>query len=55
MTQVLLPEKQAMYGRMTVQAYFDKHPYSAAFRDNYFLPMCAAVWSMPNSQVTTAS
>ena len=49
--QVLLGENQALYGQMTVEGFFAKHTYSAAFRQNYFLPMCAAVWSMPNTQV----
>ena len=51
MPQVLLPEAAAAYGRMSLGAYLARHGYSEAFRRNYLLPMCAAVWSVPNAQV----
>lgn len=39
------------YSGMTLGAYLAKHKYSKAFIDNYILPMCAAVWSIPSSTV----
>ena len=49
--QVLLPEAAATYGRMSLGAYLARHGYSETFKRNYLLPMCAAVWSVPNAQV----
>ena len=49
--QVLLPEAAATYGRMGLGAYLARHGYSEAFKRNYLLPMCAAVWSVPNALV----
>lgn len=36
---------------MTLGQYLTLRNYSAGFRDHYVAPMCAAVWSVPNSQV----
>ena len=49
--QVLLPEAAATYGRMSLGAYLARRGYSEAFKRSYLLPMCAAVWSVPNAQV----
>ena len=49
--QVLQPAAAATYGRMSLGAYLARHGYSEAFKRNYLLPMCAAVWSVPNAQV----
>ncbi|KAK9818144.1 hypothetical protein WJX72_007777 [[Myrmecia] bisecta] len=48
---VLKPEVADTYAQMTLGEYLAKHRYSESFRDNYVLPMCAAVWSVPNAQV----
>lgn len=50
--QVLKPELAAEYQRMTLGVYLEKGGYSKAFISNYLLPMCAAVWSVPNNQVS---
>ncbi len=39
------------YSGMTLGDYLTKHKYSKSFIDNYILPMCAAVWSIPSSTV----
>lgn len=49
--QVLDPAHTHVYRDMTLGKYLAKHNYSNAFRDNYVVPMCAAVWSVPNAQV----
>ena len=49
--QVLRPDAAAAYGAMSLGAYLERHRYSEAFKRNYLLPMCAAVWSVPNAQV----
>lgn len=41
----------ATYQNKTLGEYLDENGYSEAFRRNYLLPMCAAVWSVPNKQV----
>ncbi|KAK9804082.1 hypothetical protein WJX73_004574 [Symbiochloris irregularis] len=41
----------AKYRHMSVGTYLRAHKYSTGFIQDYFLPMCAAVWSVPNSQV----
>ncbi|CAG8497080.1 529_t:CDS:2 [Paraglomus occultum] len=33
--------------RMNLGEWLDKHGYSQAFKDNYLLPMTAAIWSTP--------
>lgn len=47
--QVLDPKHAATYKGMSMGEYLKKHNYSRAFQYNYLLPMCAAVWSVPNS------
>ncbi|KAK9821949.1 hypothetical protein WJX81_001503 [Elliptochloris bilobata] len=49
--KVLRPEAAATYGSMSLGAYLIRHGYSEAFKRSYLLPMCAAVWSVPNVQV----
>ena len=51
MLQVLEESRDAQYAEMTVRQFFARHTYSQAFQQRYFMPMCAAVWSMPNAQV----
>lgn len=48
---VLRPEAAPTYASMTLGEYLQKQGYSRGFTDNYLLPMCACVWSVPNSQV----
>lgn len=48
---MLEPEQAHVYRHMTLGQYLDSRRYSDAFKYNYVLPMCAAVWSVPNSQV----
>lgn len=50
--QVLKPELAKLYGSMSLGEYVHQQGYSQAFISNYLLPMCAAVWSVPNAQVT---
>ena len=50
--QVLKPEMAKTHGSMSLGEYVQQQGYSQAFISNYLLPMCAAVWSVPNSQVT---
>lgn len=40
---------------VTLAQYLERNGYSEAFRKHYLLPMCAAVWSVPNSQVRRAA
>ncbi|PRW60674.1 cyclopropane-fatty-acyl-phospholipid synthase [Chlorella sorokiniana] len=49
--EVLRPESEAEFARMTLGQYLELRGYSAGFRDHYVAPMCAAVWSVPNAQV----
>lgn len=49
--RVLEPAASHLYSSMTLGQYLERHRYSTAFRDNYVLPMCAAVWSVPNATV----
>jgi predicted NAD/FAD-binding protein len=53
--KVLEPSAAASDRDMTLSAYLDKHRYGDAFRRHYLLPMCAAVWSVPNQQVRSAA
>lgn len=39
------------YANMTLGEYLAQQKYSEQFQQNYVLPMCAAVWSVPSSQV----
>ena len=52
---MLKPESAVEYQRMTLGEYLKKGGYSRAFIQNYLLPMCAAVWSVPNNQVGCCS
>lgn len=49
--EVLAPESAAEFARMTTGKYLLLRRYSATFVRHYFLPMCAAVWSVPEAQV----
>jgi predicted NAD/FAD-binding protein len=53
--QVLDPEQAHVYQEMTLGQYLDSRGYSHSFKYNYVLPMCAAVWSVPNSTVSSSS
>lgn len=53
--QVLDPELTHVYRDMTLGHYLDSKGYSTAFKYNYVLPMCAAVWSVPNATVGMAA
>ena len=48
---MLEPNQARLYAQMSMGEYLKRNGYSRAFLDNYVLPMCAAVWSVPNSQV----
>ena len=52
LVQVLKPELKGKYGQMSLGKYVQQQGYSRAFVNNYLLPMCAAVWSVPNAQVS---
>jgi predicted NAD/FAD-binding protein/cyclopropane fatty-acyl-phospholipid synthase-like methyltransferase len=47
---VLLPENSTKYRDVTLGQFLDEKKYGQAFRLQYVLPMCAAVWSVPQSQ-----
>lgn len=49
--QVLRPENTAKFESMSLGDYLHGNGYSDAFIQQYILPMCAAVWSMPSSKV----
>ena len=49
--QALRPEQASEYADMCMGEYLRKNRYSSAFIQNYLLPMCAAVWSVPNEKV----
>ncbi|GLC46603.1 hypothetical protein PLESTB_001222700 [Pleodorina starrii] len=49
--KVLEPAVAHIYGDMTLGQYLEKHNYSTSFINIYVVPMCAAVWSVPNAQV----
>jgi hypothetical protein len=42
-----------MYAHKSLGQYIKEKGYSRAFVSHYLLPMCAAVWSVPNAQVCT--
>ncbi len=48
---MLDPSVTHIYGDMSLRQYLEIHKYSKSFIDNYIVPMCAAVWSVPNAQV----
>jgi uncharacterized protein len=37
--------------QQTIGAFLDEHRFSAAFREGYFLPMIACIWSCPSEQM----
>lgn len=43
-----------IYRDMTLGEYLTRHRYSSGFMHNYVVPMSAAVWSVPNTQVGLA-
>jgi predicted NAD/FAD-binding protein len=49
---VLDPAQAHVYKGMTLGQYLQEQGYSEAFKNNYVLPMCAAVWSVPNATVS---
>lgn len=51
LVQVLEPANAHIYRDMTLAEYLKANRYSAAFTNAYVVPMCAAVWSVPNAQV----
>jgi predicted NAD/FAD-binding protein len=53
--QVLDPAESGRFSRMSTGDYLRLRRYSQAFVRHYFLPMCAAVWSVPESQASTWS
>ncbi|KAJ1979130.1 hypothetical protein H4R35_001635 [Dimargaris xerosporica] len=42
-----LPESHPHRHNLSISEYLDMHHYSQSFRDNYLIPMTAAVWSTP--------
>lgn len=42
-----------MFKGVTLGQYLQEQGYSESFKNNYVLPMCAAVWSVPNVTVRT--
>ena len=51
--QVVRPENAARFEHVSLGEYLQSNGYSDAFVHNYILPMCAAVWSMPSSKVSS--
>jgi predicted NAD/FAD-binding protein len=49
---VLEPAKAELFGGMSTSEYLRLRGYSQPFVRHYFLPMCAAVWSVSESQVS---
>lgn len=43
----LLANSDALDEQMTIGDFFERNPYSDAFRECYFLPLGSAVWSSP--------
>lgn len=41
------------YSELPIGKYFSDHRYSAAFTEQYFLPMTAAIWSAPPREMLT--
>ena len=50
-SQVLEGAMAHEYESVTLGEYLTRHNYSAAFKEHYVLPMCAAVWSVPSATV----
>ncbi|PIL22640.1 hypothetical protein GSI_15331 [Ganoderma sinense ZZ0214-1] len=42
-----LESKSADVERISIGTYLERHGYSDSFRDNYLIPMTAAIWSTP--------
>ncbi len=51
-SQVLEPSQSHVYRDMTLGEYLTQQRYSLYFIKYYVVPMCAAVWSVPNAQVS---
>lgn len=49
--QVLKPGTSEKYAQHSLGQYIREKGYSRVFVTQYLLPMCAAVWSVPNAQV----
>lgn len=49
--EVLDPANAAQFSSMATGEYLRLRRYSQPFVRHYFLPMCAAVWSVPEAQV----
>ncbi|EIE24233.1 cyclopropane fatty acid synthase [Coccomyxa subellipsoidea C-169] len=49
--EVLKPGTSEKYAQHSLGQYIREKGYSRAFVTQYLLPMCAAVWSVPNAQV----
>ncbi|GAX82389.1 hypothetical protein CEUSTIGMA_g9817.t1 [Chlamydomonas eustigma] len=49
--KVLEPTSQQQYKDMSLGDYLKEKKFSHSFIYNYVVPMCAAVWSVPNAQV----
>ena len=49
--QVLEPANLHVYRDTTLGQFLEEKKYSRTFTYNYVVPMCAAVWSVPNEQV----
>lgn len=45
-------EQDSPFREKTLGEYLDANGYSERFRKEYLLPTCAAVWSVPNQQMT---
>ena len=43
--EVLKPENASTFEGMTLGEYLARERYSVFFRENYVVPMCAAIWS----------
>jgi predicted NAD/FAD-binding protein len=49
--KVLEPANLHVYREVTLGQFLKEMRYSRMFTYNYVVPMCAAVWSVPNAQV----
>jgi hypothetical protein len=46
--EVLEPKNAAKFEKVTLGDYLNTEGYSDFFRENYVVPMCAAIWSCSN-------
>ncbi|KAG8831028.1 hypothetical protein FRC17_003850 [Serendipita sp. 399] len=46
---VQMEKKKGGYEDVSIGEYLEKNGYSDTFRDDYLIPMCAAIWSTPPS------